>query len=90
MVEWDGDKAKSNFLKHGVTFVEAVSVLDDPYVLILDDALHSIGEQRFLAVGYSARNRLLAVVYTERNDDFRIISARPVTAGEQKMYEQDL
>lgn len=56
------------------------------HVLTLDDPLHSIGELRFLAVGYSEQNNLLAVVYTERNNDIRVISARPVP---RKMYEQD-
>ncbi len=90
MVEWDGKKAKGNLVKHGISFIEAISVLDDPYVLTLDDPLHSIGELRFLAVGYSEQNNLLAVVYTERNSDIRVISARPVTRQERKMYEQDL
>jgi uncharacterized protein len=90
MVEWDGEQAKTNRFKHGIAFLEATSVLDDPYVLILDDPLHSIGEQRFLAVGYSDRNQLLAVIYTERNNDIRIISARPATTQERKSYEQDL
>ena len=90
MVEWDGKKAKGNLIKHGISFIEAISVLDDPCVLILDDPLHSIGELRFLAVGYSEQNNLLAVVYTERNNDIRVISARPVTRQERKIYEQDL
>jgi uncharacterized protein len=90
MVEWDGKKASINLSKHGISFIEATSVLDDPYVLILDDPLHSIGELRFLAVGYSNQNQILAVIYTERNNDIRIISARPATRQEQKTYEQDL
>ena len=89
MVEWDGEKAKANLFKHGISFIEATSVLDDPRVLILDDSFHSIGELRFLAVGYSDQNNLLAVIYTERNNDIRIISARPVTRQERKTYEQD-
>jgi uncharacterized protein len=90
MVEWDGEKAKANLFKHGISFIEATSVLDDPCALILDDLYHSIGELRFLAVGYSDQNNLLAVIYTERNNDIRIISARPATRQERKTYEQDL
>jgi uncharacterized protein len=59
-------------------------------VLILEDSFHSIGERRFLAVGYSDRNQLLAVIYIERNNDIRIISARSGTTQERKSYEQDL
>ncbi len=90
MVGWDGMKAKGNLVKHGISFIEAISVLDAPYALTLDDPLHSIGELRFLAVGYSEQNNLLAVVYTERNNDIRVISARPVTRQERKVYEQNL
>ncbi len=28
--EWDDNKAESNFLKHGITFEEAVTVFADP------------------------------------------------------------
>jgi uncharacterized protein len=88
MVEWDRQKAKTNFVKHGVSFLEATTVLDDPYGLVLEDAVHSVNELRFLSVGYSDRHRILAVIYTERNNDIRIISARPATPSEQKMYEK--
>jgi uncharacterized DUF497 family protein len=36
------------------------------------------------------QNNLLAVIYTERNNDIRIISARPATRQERKTYERDL
>lgn len=90
MVEWDGTKAKTNLKKHGVSFIEAASVLDDPFALTLGDRQHSIGESRFLIIGYSDRHRVLVVIYTERGDQMRLISARPATSKEQKMYEQDL
>jgi uncharacterized protein len=90
MVEWNGDKARSNLIKHGVSFIEATSVLDDPLALTLDDRLHSIGEIRLSTIGYSDRHRILVVIYTERNNTIRIISARPATPKERKIYEQDL
>jgi uncharacterized DUF497 family protein len=42
---------------------------------------------RELIIGYSARNRLLIVSFTERDDVIRIISARKADVGEQKAYE---
>lgn len=90
MVEWDGKKAKGNLVKHGIYFIEAISVLDAPYVLTLDDPLHSIGELRFLAVGYSEQKNLLAAFYTERNSDIRVISARPVTRQERNVSARSL
>lgn len=36
----------------------------------------SYGEERFIALGMSELHRLLLVVYTQRGDRLRIISAR--------------
>ena len=67
LFDWDEEKAKSNLVKHGVTFDEATSVFDDPLFLTFGDPEHSLQEQRFLIMGESARGRLLVVSYTDRN-----------------------
>jgi uncharacterized protein len=90
MTEWDKDKARSNLQKHGVSFVEGITTLDDPFSITIDDPKHSIGEARFLTIGYSNRYRMLVVSYTERNETVRLISARPATPQERRMYEQNL
>ncbi len=64
--EWDREKAKRNLRKHRVSFEEAVSVFYDPLSATFDDPDHSVGERRFITVGYSAHERLLAVSHTER------------------------
>ena len=87
--EWNEDKAASNFLKHGVDFEEADSVLDDPQVLTFDDVDHSLEEERYIAIGFSSQNRLLYVVYTLRDGAKRIISARTATPRERKAYEHN-
>ncbi|NNJ13472.1 hypothetical protein EKD04_024410 [Chloroflexales bacterium ZM16-3] len=38
-------------------------------------------------IGLSISNRLLVVVYTERTDHIRIISARQATGSERRLYE---
>lgn len=85
--EWDENKARSNIQKHGISFAEAATVFDDPYYLTFDDPFHSIEELRFLAIGYSRMQRLLVVIYTERNYNIRIISARTATKNERSLYE---
>ena len=87
-VEWDADKADINVRKHGVTFDEAVTALMDPLGLTVPDALHSEEEPRYVATGYSQLQRLLVVIYTDRGDAVRIVSAREATRREQKAYEQ--
>ncbi len=85
---WDAAKAASNLRKHGVGFEEASSVFLDPLSATGADPDHSIGEERWLTFGASAVGRVLVVSYTDRRDTIRIISARPCTAIERKLYEK--
>jgi hypothetical protein len=84
--EWDADKAQSNIEKHGVTFEEAAEVFFDPFYQSGDAAEE--GELREFILGYSIAPRLLLVVYIEREERTRIISARPATRHERKLYEE--
>jgi uncharacterized protein len=85
--EWDAKKAKENLRKHGVSFDEAVTVFYDPLSATFNDPDHSMGEPRFVSVGYSSRGRLLFVSHTERAETVRIISARRATARERRRHE---
>jgi uncharacterized DUF497 family protein len=86
---WDRQKADRNRREHeGVTFEEAATVFRDPLAYIFDDDEHSDEEHRELMIGYSRRNRLLIVSFTERADVIRIISARKADSDERKDYEQ--
>lgn len=85
--DWDGQKARSNLAKHGVSFDEAKTVFEDPFAITILDPDHSDKEMRFIDLGYSQNNRLLIVVYTERNDTIRIISSREADKNERKQYE---
>ena len=84
--EWDATKASVNFLKHKVSFGEAVEVFYDPNALEEYNAAHSSSETRFSIIGLSSR-RLLFVVFTEYNKQVRIISARKASKAERKFYE---
>ncbi len=85
--EWDKEKELTNLKKHGVSFEEAETVWRDFFNIDLFDDEHSEGERRFLMVGESEQNRLLIVSYTERENSFRIISARELTPKEKRDYE---
>ena len=83
---WDPRKAASNERKHGVTFDEASTALDDPRVVI--DGQQHANECRLVAIGYSSRSRILLVIFTEvRHEKIRIISARRAEKSERKIYE---
>ena len=85
--EWDRDKSALNRKKHRITFDEAVTVFYDPLAATFGDPDHSLGEDRLITVGFSARGRLLVVCHTERSGVIRIISARRATARERKRHE---
>lgn len=84
--EWDANKAESNIEKHGVTFEEAAEAFFDPFYQSGDATANN--EQRDFIIGYSLEQRLLLVVYVERGKRNRIISARPATRNERKLYER--
>jgi uncharacterized DUF497 family protein len=87
LFEWDPEKAKQNFKKHGISFEEAVTAFYDPLSATFDDPDHSLGEYRYITIGLSSRGRLLVVAHAERGEGLRIISARPATAQERKRHE---
>jgi uncharacterized DUF497 family protein len=86
--EWDEDKAKFNYIKHNVNFEEAITVFNDNLSLTIFDDKHSLFEERYIDIGISNKNRILVVVYTERKNKIRIISARLANKNEIKHYEQ--
>lgn len=86
--EWDPAKAASNLRKHGVSFEEAATALEDDLSVTGRDPEHSFGESRFVTFGVSSAGRLLVVAHTERGEVLRIISARPATKHERRIYEE--
>ncbi|TAG44137.1 MAG: BrnT family toxin [Betaproteobacteria bacterium] len=95
--DWSEAKAAANLRKHGVDFLEAMSLFADPLTVTDFDEEHSDGEDRFVSVGRAGSGRLLLVVHTfsevvhagEPPYSFvRLISAREPTAHERRCYEQ--
>ena len=83
--EWDQGKARTNLAKHGVPFEYASLVLTDERRIEELDDLVAYGEERWKAVG-QVQGRLYTVIYAQRGDSFRIISARKATRHEQQDY----
>lgn len=73
--EWEPRKAASNLAKHGISFEEAATVFGDPLGRIVPDPRHSSEEERFVLLGLSREERLLAVMFVDRGEAIRIISA---------------
>ena len=81
---WDSDKAETNLKKHKVAFEDAARVFLDDYRYDDFDDFHSDYEDRIKTVGF-VRN-VLAVIYTERGERNRIISARRASKREEEKY----
>ena len=81
LFEWDDEKSRINFQKHGVTFKTAAKVFGDENRIEEIDFLHSITEERRRIIGKVGK--VLFVVYTERTPAKRIISAREATDKEK-------
>ena len=88
--EWYENKAESNWLKHNITFEEAVTVFADPYLLFTEDSQHSDREERQWAIGEAENGLTIVIVFTMRGEQIRIISARKATKRERKKYEEGI
>ncbi|HYF02348.1 MAG TPA: BrnT family toxin [Patescibacteria group bacterium] len=86
--EWDENKALLNEKAHNITFEEALTVFYDSNSVIADDIEHSNFEVREIIIGLSESGRLLTVIFTERSENIRLISARKSTKTEAKKYEK--
>lgn len=84
-IEFDPEKAKSNFKKHGVSFAHAEQALRDLMALTIEDP-DAEDEQRFITLGADALGRVLVVVHTLREERSRLISARKASPEEARNY----
>ena len=85
--EWDEEKAAHNAEKHGVTFDDARSVFRDPFAIELLDDREDYGEDRYILIGISAAG-VLVIVYVDRQERYRIISARKAEPNERRFYHE--
>ena len=83
--ECNAAKAERNLAKHGVSFEAARCVFDDVFAIERCDFDSAPGEVRYVITGM-VNDVILTVVYTERVDRTRIISARRATKHEREEY----
>ena len=83
-MEWDDRKNEINKRKHGISFETAAHVFEDINRIEYFDEAHSADEDRFIVIWLV--RKVLFVVYTDRGDATRIISARKATEAETEVY----
>lgn len=85
--EWDENKEKINIAKHKIDFKTASRVFADERRIEKYDEAHSFDEDRYITIGMIGGVAVIVmVVYTERKDAIRIISARKATQKEKEEY----
>ena len=82
--EWDENKNIINKEKHKISFETAAHVFDDPNYIEMFDFEHSVDEDRYIAIGKVGD--VLFVVFTEKKETIRMISARLATSMERSLY----
>ena len=82
--EFDPIKSKSNKGKHGIDFIEAQALWDDPD--LLEIPAKTTDEQRFLVIG-KIEAKHWSGVFTYRSENIRIISVRRARDEEIELYE---
>jgi uncharacterized DUF497 family protein len=83
--EWDPVKAEANLRKHGVSFLKAILVFSDSARVELPDTSDDRDEDRWLVIG-RVEPYILLVVFTQREERIRLISARKADRNEQQIY----
>ena len=86
--EWNIAKSEENLKKHGVSFTEAELAFEDFYAIEEFDNEHSTAEESRYKMLALASAKILVVVYTMREENFRIISAREAEKYERELYER--
>ena len=82
--EFDLKKSEINKKKHGVDFIEAQSLWDDPD--LLEIPARTSDEPRYLVIGEISGKHWSGVI-TYRSEKIRIISVRQSRKEEVEIYE---
>ena len=83
--QWDEEKDRINFMKHGIHFRTAVKVFLDPKKMIREDEEHP-EELRYDILGRVGKNLFVVCAFRDQNV-IRMISARLATTSEKARYE---
>ncbi len=86
MFEWDEAKSDANYRDRGFDFAYAALIFAGP-TLEMDDERFAYGERRIQVIG-RVEDEILFVVYTWREKNRRIISARRASRSERDVYRQ--
>jgi uncharacterized protein len=82
----EGNRAKCE--SHGISVEEIEAFFRQGHFLVAPDIKHSEMEKRLLAIGRTANGRAVLVIFIERNELIRPVSARYMHQKEFLRYEK--
>ena len=90
LLTWDETKRRSNLKKHGLDFAHVVDFEENtaptvPDARGTDDPKFEYAEPRYIAIGLM-RGKLVVLIYSEAKNGWRVISVRPATTKEGKIW----
>ncbi len=85
--EWDPEKSEDCYEERGFDFSYATRAFLDPNRVQVRDCRFEYGEDRYRLMG-NIEGRLFVIVYTKRNNSYRLISARKANLREVTFYEK--
>ena len=86
--EWDEGNLAKNWDRHQVSSAECEEVFLNVPLVLADDVVHSAHEARYYTLGQTNNGRLLFIAFTVRATRIRVISARPMSGKERRIYGQ--
>jgi uncharacterized protein len=86
--QWDDGNVLKNWDRHHVTHLECEEVFFNQPLVAAPDAAHSEAEPRYYVLGQTTGGRRLFIACTIRERLIRVISARPMSRRERKIYDQ--
>jgi len=83
--EFDPNKSRANRDKHGIDFIEAQQLWNDPDLIEIPS--RSLDEVRLMVIG-KVQDKIWSAIVTERDNRIRIISVRRSREKEMEIYEK--
>jgi uncharacterized DUF497 family protein len=86
--QWDEGNSDKSWRRHRVLHAEAEQIFFNLPIVVRQDPAHSDREVRYFALGQTDAGRRLMIVFTLRGSLLRVISARPMSRAERRIYAE--
>lgn len=88
-MEFDWDDANiSHIANHGLETEDAEDAVLDENALDFPAHRGPQGQRRVGVMGKTLMSKIIVVILEEREDKFRVVTARPATKKEQSLYDK--